>query len=291
MSRGSSASENYVPIRTGILDHLVRGDISLYELGVYVLIHLQADYSTGVWRGSAPRILANAPRGAELRDIQRAIKHLEDVGYLRSFRKHGQRGNCPYLIDKFTVRCGALKTHRLNAGKSISLQQLAYEPCVESDAEGAPIQKERRKKQKARERTAAEPTPPADPRFQPFYKLAYEAFRTKHGQPPTWRGKEGANLKSFLAEQTHVTAEEWQRRFANYLGSTDAFICKQGHSLSYFTANFDKFRAGPVLERSESTKSQESGRRNDSPAVRAEPGKYDAVEVHRVANNGKVHVV
>src|ERR1700756_797522 len=63
MSRGSSASENYVPIRTGILDHLVRGDISLYELGVYVLIHLQADYSTGVWRGSAPRILANAPRG------------------------------------------------------------------------------------------------------------------------------------------------------------------------------------------------------------------------------------
>src|ERR1700756_3227779 len=116
MSRGSSASENYVPIRTGILDHLVRGDISLYELGVYVLIHLQADYSTGVWRGSAPRILANAPRGAELRDIQRAIKHLEDVGYLRSFRKHGQRGNCPYLIDKFTARCGALKTYRLNAG-------------------------------------------------------------------------------------------------------------------------------------------------------------------------------
>ena len=285
-SRAPSVSENYVPIRTGILDHLVEGNISLYELGVYVLIHLQADYSTGVWRGSAPRILANAPRGAELRDIQRAIKHLEDMGYLRSLRKHGQRGNRPYLINKFTVRSGALKTHRLNAGRSISLEQLAYEPRVDSDAEGAAIQEEIINNRKT-ERIAAK-TPPADKRFQPFFALAYEAFRSKHGQPPTWGDKEKVNLKRFLAAQPHITADEWQHRFTNFLGSTESFIGKQGHSLNYFIAHFDVFMAGPVLNPPQHAG---QGRHTDSHAVQPEPGKYDGVEVHRVANNGKLHAV
>ena len=154
--------ERSVPIRPGIEEHLLRGDMSLFEFGVYVTIHLQADYRTGIWRGSAPRILATAPRGASLRDVQRALEHLEELAYLRSFRKQGERGNAAYLIDKFTVRSGALKDMRLNARRSESWRSPTYEPCAlpvaEDDAvpvalpvaEDAPSQEVRRKKQELR---------------------------------------------------------------------------------------------------------------------------------------------
>src|SRR6516225_5219910 len=133
MSPSSPMKERSVPIRPGIEDHLVRGDMSLCEFGVYVLIHVQADYRTGIWRGSAPRILATAPRGASLRQIQRTLERFEELGYLKSFRVQGARGNTPYLIDKFTVRSGALKGQRLNAAKSESWQHPYYELVAEDD--------------------------------------------------------------------------------------------------------------------------------------------------------------
>jgi hypothetical protein len=144
--------ERYVPIRLGILEHLLRGDISVFEFGVYVMIHLQANFSTGIWRGSAPRILNSAPRGADLRKVQRAIEHLSKIGLLKPFSVHGKRGNYPVLINKFTVRSGALTGMRLNARKSVSWQHPVYEPCADSDAESdaqdAPIQEVRSKEER-----------------------------------------------------------------------------------------------------------------------------------------------
>jgi hypothetical protein len=143
------SKERYVPIRPGISEHLLRGDISAFEFGVYVIVHLQADFSTGIWRGSAPRILNSAPRGADLRKIQRAIEHLSGLGLLKPFTTQGKRGNYPVLINKFTVRSGALTGMRLNAYKSDSWQRPVYESCAEDDAQGdaqdAPIQEVRSK--------------------------------------------------------------------------------------------------------------------------------------------------
>jgi len=62
--------ERSVPIRLGIAEYLLRGDVSVFEFGVYVIVHLQADYCHGIWRGSAPRILNSAPRGAKLREVR-----------------------------------------------------------------------------------------------------------------------------------------------------------------------------------------------------------------------------
>src|ERR1700682_13157 len=131
--------ERYVPIRPGIEEHLVRSAIGLLEFGSYALIHIQADYRTGIWRGSAPRILATAPRGASLRQVQRALEHFEEMGYLKSFRVQGARGNTPYLIDKFTVRSGALKGYRVNAAKSESWQRPFYEFVAEGVAEDVAV--------------------------------------------------------------------------------------------------------------------------------------------------------
>jgi hypothetical protein len=245
--------ERYIPIRPGILEHLLRGDISTFEFGVYVIVHLQADYRTGIWRGSAPRIIASAPRGAELRKTQRALEHLTKLSLLKHFHQHGQRGNFPFLINKFTVRSGALTGMRLNADKSKSWQSPVYESCADDDAEGvaqdAPIQEVRSKREQGRKKQAAKPAPPSDPRFGPFLEFAKTSFEAKHKHSPTWDcfGKDGAALAGFLRRAPHVTLDVWQAHISSFFDSTEVFTVKQGGSLAYFISKFDAFARGPIL--------------------------------------------
>ncbi len=244
-----------VPIRPGIEEHLVRGAMSLCEFGIYALIHIQADYRTGIWRGSAPRILATAPRGASLRQVQRALEHFESVGYLKSFRVQGARGNTPYLIDKFTVRCGALKGYRVNAAKSESWQRPFYELVAEvvTEDDAVPVAEHdalsRSKKEGSKkENPAPKPTAPADTRFRPFFHFAYESFTVKHGRKPLWQGKDHNGLKNLLKglSAEALPLERLQTLWRNYLDSTEAFTVKQGSSLAYFCSNIDKFSDGPL---------------------------------------------
>ncbi len=251
--------ENYVPIRPGLLDHLLRGDISVCELGCYTIIHLQADYKTGIWRGSAARLTNTAPRGADLRRTQRALEHLASLGLLKPFHRQGLRGNYPVLINKYTVRSGALKGQRLNAYKTTDWRRPVYEPCAEddavstavSDAVDAPIQEVRSKKEERRRKAAAKPAPPADDRYGPFLELAKSSFEAKYGQPPTWDcfGKDGSALAGFLRRAPHITLELWTAHLNAYFDSTEAFTVKQGGSLSYFVSKFDAFTSGPILEK------------------------------------------
>jgi hypothetical protein len=247
--------ERYIPIRPGILEHLLRGDISAFEFGVYVIVHLQADYRTGIWRGSAPRIIASAPRGAELRKTQRALEHLTELSLLKPFTSQGKRGNYPVLINKFTVRSGALTGMRLNASKSNSWEHPVYESCADGDAEGvaedAPIQEVRSKREQGRKKQAAKTAPPADARFGPFLEFAKTSFEAKHKHPPTWDcfGKDASLLAAFLRRAAHVTQDVWQTHVLNFFDSTEAFTLKQGGSLAYFISRFDTFASGPILEK------------------------------------------
>ena len=238
--------------------------MSLCEFGVYALIHIQADYRTGIWRGSAPRILATAPRGASLRQVQRALEHFESMGYLKSFRVHGARGNTPYLIDKFTVRSGALKGYRVNVAKSESWRRPFYElvtevvaeddavPVAEGVAEDDALSRSKKKEVREKNQTpAAKPTPPPDARFGPFLEFAKNSFKTKYNHPQTWDcfGKDGSELAAFLRRAPHVTLEVWQTHVLNFFDSTEEFTVKQGGSLAYFARRFDTFSSGPILEK------------------------------------------
>jgi hypothetical protein len=125
----------YAIIRGGVLDHVLAGKLGFFELGIYVTIHLQCDFRTGVWLGSAPRLVAAAPRGTSLRDVQRGLQTLVRAGFLRSFHTHGARGNFHVAIDKYDVRLGALKGKRLIAAKSEDWKNLCYESCADGVAE------------------------------------------------------------------------------------------------------------------------------------------------------------
>jgi hypothetical protein len=214
--------ERYIPIRPGILEHLLRGDISAFEFGVYVIVHLQADYGTGIWRGSAPRVLNSAPRGADLRKIQRAIEHLAEIGLLKAFTSQGKRGNYPVLINKFTVRSGALTGMRVNASKSNSWEHPVYEFCADSDAEGvaedAPIQ-EVRSKEGRKPQHPVSASPGADSLELETKQSAFDVFWERWPRKADKADGRRAWLKIPIAEypaimaglEKFLTCEQWSR--------------------------------------------------------------------------------
>jgi hypothetical protein len=105
--------------------------MGFFDLGVYTVIHLQADFKTGIWTGSAGKLLASAPRGTTLRDIQRSLESIEQKAYIKRFRTPGCRGNYRCLVNKYEPEFGALIGQRLNADASTSWQYPIYEPCTE----------------------------------------------------------------------------------------------------------------------------------------------------------------
>jgi hypothetical protein len=135
--RGGARSTNrsFAIIRSGIVDHLVSGELGFLGLGVYTMIHLHADFRTGICRTSAPRLHATAPRGISLREIQREIENLTRIRFLRPFHVQGARGNYPVLIHKYEVKLGALTGKRLNAWKSESWRNPVYESRAEDDSD------------------------------------------------------------------------------------------------------------------------------------------------------------
>ena len=225
--------ERYIPIRPGILEYLLRGDMSAFEFGVYVIVHLQADYSSGIWRGSAPRIMASAPRGAKLREVQRALEHLADLGLLKHFHQHGQRGNFAFLINKFTVRSGALIGMRLNADKSESWQHPTYESCADvdaddsahDDAQDAPIQEVRSKKEEKRKHLSASAMndlPIADG-FEEFYR-AYPKHVSKDAALRAWRKVKPEERDAILARVELNKVGEWAGKEKQYIPNPSTWL-------------------------------------------------------------------
>lgn len=240
----------FVQIRCGIEDHLIAGGIGAFEVGVYLVLHLQADFKTGVWTGSAPRLMGTAPRGASLRDMQRALNRLEKIGFIRPFHRHGKRGNYRVLIHKYEPQSGALRGKRLNAVKSESWESAVYEPCAvvvaetdaESGAEAAPYLEVNVKTKKKRKTSApAEPSP-----ARQAQELAFHAFEAHYGQRPSWSSADYRHAVDLFKRVPGLGLDEFSRRWRNFLASTEDFTQKQAGSLKYFCTNFDRFMSGPV---------------------------------------------
>ena len=200
-------------IRGGILDHLLAGTISLFELGIYLVIHLQVDFQTGVWRGSSPRLLAAAPRGTGLREVQRALQNLVRQGFLRSFHVRGKRGNFCVLVDRYNVKVGALKGNRLIASKSLDWRSPHYEACAETaadtgaevDADGAPVsrvikQESRFTRQKAYSRA------PLPAFTHPFAEI----WNSSRGPLPEIKSFSHGRLAKCRAREREVNEEEFR---------------------------------------------------------------------------------
>jgi len=119
--------KNFTPIRNGLLDHLERGRFSPFDLGVYMFLHLHADWATGIYRGCALGIAFGFGDSSLKHHIQKALRRLRDRGYINYKKGDGTRGNYSILIDKYEPRVGELLGTRLDAWKSGDLAEAEYE--------------------------------------------------------------------------------------------------------------------------------------------------------------------
>jgi hypothetical protein len=76
-------------------------------------------------------------------------------------------------------------------------------------------------------------------------KYSFNSFKAEKGQTPAWTKADDSQLEALFHRKRDLTLEEYQRRWENYLLSTDRFVVSQGLSLKYFSANFDRFLDGP----------------------------------------------
>ncbi len=182
----------FAPIRKGIQEHLERGRLNSFDLGIYTRIHLGANYKTGIWWGSAAKLLALAPADWSLRRIQDSLARLEKIGFIRRFYRQGRHGNYAVVINKYELHEGALKGYRLNAAKTTDWHHPAYEPRTDEVTEAAPIKEERSRSK--REEAAAATTPAVGEEWEALhmaYPIGGEPFRqawaasyaTRNGQP------------------------------------------------------------------------------------------------------------
>ena len=255
-------SAGFYKRRRGVVEHIENGTIDLLEDGIHDYLSLKANLvidgpcsiPVGVCFTSAPALHAHCPRVSE-RTIQRILQHLESIGWIKTFKIPGRRGNYPTLLCRASVHDLSGNEYRINGEKTIDWRRPVYEPVGEV-SESCPgtggtlsgYREEREENREKKETSRPKPAP-ADPRFQPFFDFAFQCSATKHGRKPIWQGKDQSRLKDLLKNQRaeNLPLERLKTNWRNFLASTEPFTVKQGDSLAYFCSNIDKFSDGPVL--------------------------------------------
>jgi hypothetical protein len=242
----------FFQLRRGIWEHVRDGRMSITEALAFIYIGTQGDTRTGIWYGSAKSLAGEL--GLPDRTARDVLEKMEHGDYIRRFAVPGRHSCYPILVHKFLITSGQHTGEQLNAFASTSPADLAYFPreqSVELNGEhgvehGAAQKKLETVKGRGKKKDAPASPLRADPRFQPFYRFAFEGYAQKRGQKPTWLGKDRKLLQNLL-RATAAPLTELERRWRNYLASTEPFTVKQGDSLGYFCSNIDKFSDGPLL--------------------------------------------
>jgi hypothetical protein len=120
--------DNFTPLRNGILEHLRDGRICPFDLGVYVLLHLRADWSTGIYHGCAASIAYQFGNPTLREHIKKTLRRLRAKGYINYRKGDGERGGYPILLNKRDVTSGELQGTRLDAWKNGELAVPEYTP-------------------------------------------------------------------------------------------------------------------------------------------------------------------
>jgi hypothetical protein len=167
VARGSEVSAGFYKRRRGILEHIEASEIDLLESGIHDYLSLKANLligspssiPVGICFTSAPAIHAHCKRVSE-RTIQRCLAHLEEIGWLKTFRSPNQRGNYPALICRASVHDLAGNEYRINASATTDWRHPVYEAVGQVSPETsnpvgkvAGIREEREEKREKRAKT------------------------------------------------------------------------------------------------------------------------------------------
>ena len=130
----------FIPHPGDLYDHMADERMSPTMWCIYSMILRQADFETGIWKGSAYKINLGWGGQPNLRTVQHNLKRLSEAGYIRRFSQNGRRGNYPVLVHCYPVRFGKWKGYRLNAEASTDPKNPLYErdtaPSQQSPSDG-----------------------------------------------------------------------------------------------------------------------------------------------------------
>lgn len=115
----------YIPMK--MLEAVVKGALSPSAVGVYVLLHLQADCRSGIWTGTAEKLEA-AFSTLDAAAVDCYLTKLEKARLIRCFRQPARQSlTYVILIHNYLVTDGGFVGQCLNAWKSPDVESLAYE--------------------------------------------------------------------------------------------------------------------------------------------------------------------
>ena len=243
-----SKVNGFLQLRRGLWEHVRNGSLNHTGALVYIYMLTQADTRTGVWKGSAQCIATdlNIPKST----AKYALRGL-DGKYIKRFTVPGRHACYPILLHKFLITQGQHVGLMLDALGSADPRGLKFfkpeeeQQVVQQIVQQVAPQRIKENQEKRRNINPAAPAP-GDSRHHPFLEFAFAEFEQRHSQKPTWGGKDFKALSVMLASNKGLGSEELQRRFRNYIGSTEPFTRKQGGSLAYFCTHIDSFLEGPI---------------------------------------------
>jgi hypothetical protein len=99
-----------------------------FDLGIYVLLHLRADWSTGIYHGCAATIAFQFGNSTLREHIKKTLLRLRAKGYINYRKGDGTRGGYSILINKRDVTSGELAGTRLDAWENGERAEPKYKP-------------------------------------------------------------------------------------------------------------------------------------------------------------------
>jgi hypothetical protein len=218
-------TNGFVQLRRGLQEHVTNGSMSVGQLGIYCLLLMNADPSTGIWRGSAG--LLAAVSGESPRTCRDAFERLEGAGYIKRFAVQGRHGSYPILVHRFDCSDGAMKGKRLNALNTVDSKTPIYESrhdngndngneSVNDDVNESAAKYLDNKRTDTKRKKPSRDKREGDPRHTQFKALlsAYWAFSNPGSEMP-WDGKEAGALGSLLKASPNLSAEQFKKCLYN----------------------------------------------------------------------------
>jgi hypothetical protein len=129
-------NDGFARLRNGLREHIKQGKISPQDLGIYLYLHYECNWATGIYHGSALGIAYGFDNPRLKQSIQRSLTRLRENKYINYRKGDGTHKGYNILINKFEPQGGKLSNKRLNAWKNGSKCVPFYEEKTDGDTDG-----------------------------------------------------------------------------------------------------------------------------------------------------------
>jgi hypothetical protein len=179
--------------------------------------------------------------------VYESLEKLKRIGELEWDRAASPYGSNVYRLPKFLAWMKSLHPRKSGGGRGSDVDKHPLQNPEQTPPKFGAKPSVNHHREPSEEKTLPASSPNAS-LHRRFVQWAKENFRKKHGgQAPAWTGRDYRQLSELLKTKNDLRIEEIQRRWMNFVDSSQPFIRDQGDSLRFFCLNFDRFVNGPLF--------------------------------------------